>query len=623
MEKKKIIAVFKTHFDYGYTERKEEVLASYQGEKLDKALDICEKTQKDGEKLQYKWIMSAYLLMQIYHGVEGEKKERLTKLIENGQISCHALPFTMHSPLMDERFANEMFMWTDEYVQTFGKKFPIAAKLTDNTGYSSSIIEPMVKRGIKFLHIGKNGAWFAPKVPPLFWWEDLKGNRILVMYNMLYGSDVKPPRNWKYPVWLAFCHTNDNQGVQNANYIRDIKKQARGYEFETGTLDDFAEEILKCDLSDLPVVKGELADTWIYGAASYPDALSWLRRARTDFYALEEKANALGVDIEREKREFFANALVYTEHTFGVCVQKYFPTREYDKKKLSENRKTLENYKYAELSWEDEKDYARRAQSVVERLKEKLGDLEKQEKPALPFELTYDDKYLYVNIGGKKAKIYYEYRVLGVEKLNKFLSKTLTRYHWWAVSDMGKLWYPEISDKKFISPIEKVEKKGEEYEVTFRMNKESVKSYGNFKEVKFTIKQTEDGLSIRMEGKGKEAINLVEIGNFVVDLGCDGKKFTVEQIGQEVDVNTDLVPNTNQLYWAMDNFAKIDHIRLQSIDAPLVSFGKNGIAEYTGGVQKKKKASFYINLFNNHWGTNFPQWMEGDYSFEFVLSHQS
>lgn len=623
MEKKKIIAVFKTHFDYGYTERKADVLASYQGEKLDKALDICERTQKDGEKMQYKWIMSAYLLMQIYHGVEGEKKERLKKLIENGQISCHALPFTMHSPLMDERFANEMFMWTEEYVQTFGKKFPIAAKLTDNPGYSSSIIEPMVKRGIKFLHIGKNGAWFAPKVPPLFWWEDLKGNRILVMYNMLYGSDVKPPRSWKYPVWLAFCHTNDNQGVQNADYIRNIKKQARGYDFQTGTLDDFAEEILKCDLSDLPVVKGELADTWIYGAASYPDALSWVRRARTEFYALEEKAKTLGVDIQNEKREFFENALVYTEHTFGVCVQKYFPTREYDKKQLQKNRETLDNYKYAELSWEDEKDYARRSQAVVAKLKEKLGAIEKTEKPALPFDLKHDDKYLYVDIGGKRAKIYYEYRILGVEKLNQFMSKTLTRYHWWAVSDMGKLWYPEIPDKKYIAPIEKVEKKGEEYEVCFRINKESVKTYGNFKQVTMRLKKTEEGICIRMDGKGKDAINLVEIGNFVVDLGCDGKKFIVEQIGQEVDVNEDLVPNTNQLYWAMDRFAEVDNVRLQSLDAPLVSFGKNGIAEYTGGVQKKKKASFYINLFNNHWGTNFPQWFEGDYSFEFILSEKN
>ena len=187
---------------------------------------------------------------------------------------------------------------------------------------------------------------------------------------------------------------------------------------------------------------------------------------------------------------------------------------------------------------------------------------------------------------------------------------------------MGKLWYPEIPDKKYIAPIEKVEKRGNEYVVSFRMNKESVKSYGNFRQVKFTLKMTEEGLKIRMDGKGKEATNLVEIANFVVDFGCNGEKFTVEQIGQAVDVNTDIVRNGNQLYWAMDNYAQIDNIRLQSLDAPLVSFGKNGIAEYTGGLQKKKKASFYINLFNNHWGTNFPQWMEGDYSFEFILSEQ-
>lgn len=624
MEKKKIIAVFKTHFDYGYTERKAEVLASYCGEKLDKALDVCEKTQADGEKLRYKWVMSAYLLMQIYKNVEGEKKERLKKLIENDQISCHALPFTVHSPLLDEKLADRMFLWTDEYVRTFGKKFPIAAKLTDNPGYSSGIIEPMVKRGVKFLHIGKNGAWFAPDVPPLFWWEDLKGNRILTMYNMLYGSDLHPPKNWKYPVWLAFCHTNDNQGAQGADYVRQIKRQVRkGYDFETGTLDDFAAELLKCDLSDLPVVRGELSDTWIYGASSYPDALSWFRRAKSEFYKLEERAEGLGVDIAAESEEFYENALVYTEHTFGVCVQKYFPTREYDKRIFNENRKTLPNYQYAEASWEDERDYARRALEACEKVRKKLGDEKKEEKTSLPFELLSDGKYLYVDIGGKTAKLYYEYRILGVEKLNRFLSKTLTRYHWWAVSDMGKLWYPEIPDRKFVAPIEKVERKGNVYEVTFKTNRESVRSYGNFKELKFTLKKTEDGIDIRMDGKGKDAINLVEIGNFVVDLGGEGKKFVVEQIGQAVDVNVDLVRNANQLYWAMDSYAQIDDIRLQSLDAPVVSFGKNGIAEYTGGLQRKKKASFYVNLFNNHWGTNFPQWMEGDYSFEFILSERT
>ena len=34
---------------------------------------------------------------------------------------------------------------------------------------------------------------------------------------------------------------------------------------------------------------------------------------------------------------------------------------------------------------------------------------------------------------------------------------------------------------------------------------------------------------------------------------------------------------------------------------------------------KKKKAAFVVNFFNNHWGTNFPQWIEGDYSFEMKL----
>ena len=56
-------------------------------------------------------------------------------------------------------------------------------------------------------------------------------------------------------------------------------------------MDDFAREIYKCDLSSVPVIKGELSDPWIYGAGSYPEAVSVFRRSREEFYALEKVAS--------------------------------------------------------------------------------------------------------------------------------------------------------------------------------------------------------------------------------------------------------------------------------------------------------------------------------------------
>jgi hypothetical protein len=60
-------------------------------------------------------------------------------------------------------------------------------------------------------------------------------------------------------------------------------------ELVIGSLDDFAKEILKCDLSNIPVIRGELGDTWIHGASTYPKELGIYRRIRSEFYNIVDE----------------------------------------------------------------------------------------------------------------------------------------------------------------------------------------------------------------------------------------------------------------------------------------------------------------------------------------------
>ena len=69
----------------------------------------------------------------------------------------------------------------------------------------------------------------------------------------------------------------------------------------------------------------------------------------------------------------------------------------------------------------------------------------------------------------------------------------------------------------------------------------------------------------------------------------------------------------------MNDYARIGNMKLYSVDAPLVSFGRNAVCRYNAGRPRKKTPAFVVNLFNNHWGPNFPQWIEGDLSYEFFL----
>jgi hypothetical protein len=60
-------------------------------------------------------------------------------------------------------------------------------------------------------------------------------------------------------------------------------------------------------------------------------------------------------------------------------------------------------------------------------------------------------------------------------------------------------------------------------------------------------------------------------------------------------------------------------VTMVPVDAPLVAFGDivrgNWPAEF-----KPKSSAVFSWLMNNYWGTNFPAWQGGDYTFRYVLT---
>jgi hypothetical protein len=91
---KKVILVFKTHFDIGFTDLAENVIKSYTGSMLDNLLAVCDGT-KDLGRLRYIWTVPAWPL-KVMTERSGDKKKRLDELIRNGQVVWHALPFSSH-----------------------------------------------------------------------------------------------------------------------------------------------------------------------------------------------------------------------------------------------------------------------------------------------------------------------------------------------------------------------------------------------------------------------------------------------------------------------------------------------------------------------------------------------
>ncbi|MDO4306178.1 MAG: DUF5054 domain-containing protein [Eubacteriales bacterium] len=363
---KKIILVFKTHFDIGFTDLASNVIRQYSTTMLSQVLDTCRATEDMG-KLKYVWTMPAWPLKVVTEQCSGELKGELEHYIRNGQIAWHALPFTSHTDFCGEEEYLESLRYGKWLSEKYEKPYPIAAKMTDVPGHGMMLPEILCASGIRFLHLGCNAFATPPEVPDLFFWQAKSGRRLLTMYcRGGYGSGLEPPAGWEFPVWMALIHTHDNCGPQSAEFIRELVEEAKELypeaEIVCGTMDDFVRELEKCGLSRVPVVDADLADTWIHGVGAYPGACQSIRSVRHESTRMQKYYAQLGKKLlpaqEEALNKYYENMHLFGEHTWGADVKTWLgPERVYRKKDFLKAKKQ-DNYQFMEKSWEEQRERA-------------------------------------------------------------------------------------------------------------------------------------------------------------------------------------------------------------------------------------------------------------------------
>ena len=383
----KIILVFKTHFDIGFTDLASNVIDQYAGSMLEQVIETCKGTQKLGKR-NFVWTMPAWPLWHIVNHSEPKLKKELDELIENGQVVWHALPFTSHTDFATPGEYLRGFTYSRLLAERYHKPFPIAAKMTDVPGHSVMLPDLLSQAGIRFLHLGCNEFATPPEVPELFYWQAPGGRRVLTMYSRGgYGSGLIPPKSWKYPVWMALMHTTDNSGPQSADAIehmvKEIQKTYPDAEIVCGTMDDFYRELETCDLSDVPVLQKDMADTWIHGVGAYPKEVGVLRKDRKMAETMEAIwANLLLTDtpLDAKKEEeisklwdaYYHQITMFEEHTWGADVKTYMgPNRVYKKEEFQE-AKDSDTYRFMEQSWEEQKERVRESHKATGNLRAEL-----------------------------------------------------------------------------------------------------------------------------------------------------------------------------------------------------------------------------------------------------------
>ncbi len=331
--------VVKSHFDLGFTDLAENVFERYRTEMMDNALGVMAANRLLPAEQRFVWTVPGWPLWAQMLGPKQtpERRAKIEQAVREGALAPHALAFTTHTESLEPEEIVRGMGYAAQIARKYGRPLPVAAKMTDVPSHSWVMPTILRHAGIKFLHIGVNPASQYPRVPQLFWWQGADGSKVLCGYTIDYGSSLLPPADWPCRNYLSMIMAGDNHGPPKPEDVEKWRKEYEtkmpGVKVHFGTLDDFANAVL-AEKPQLPVVRGDMPDTWIHGLMSMPQATIAARNARpleSSLETFDSHVKAWGIttgDVTAPLEKAFEQSLLYGEHTWGMNAE-YGPRRLY------------------------------------------------------------------------------------------------------------------------------------------------------------------------------------------------------------------------------------------------------------------------------------------------------
>lgn len=633
-EVSKVYVVFKTHLDVGFTDLSSVVTQRYVSEFIPKALDLSEKLDAEKAKEKYVWTTGAWLIWKYLHTASPQEVERLEAAIRRGDIVWNAVPYTVESESMNLDMFETGLLLSQKLDKKYGKK-TIAAKMTDVPGHTRSIVAPMSRAGIRFLHIGVNPASPIPTVPEFCRWRDTDGSELILVYQQDYGSENLLPGG---KVAISVNFTGDNHGPHPYEKVKaiyaDLHKRYPNAQLIASSFNEIAEELLAMQ-DKLPVVTSEIGDSWIYGYGSAPVRMAKFR-ALSELYSnwVREKR----IDKNSDEALNFAVELgLIAEHTQGFDVKTHL--RNWDKydMDLFLPARTTEPFQKIERSWNELDQYVYTAIDYLplplqQEALAKMKEIDNPERPVFTAKARLVSEVPWKTTLLKDNKLKVDglfYQMYDSKDYSRYLDNYLRAPLGWAFDDIGKT---GLDQSKAVSvslqaqvvrqEVQKVRKGTHTFSELVFPKQAGVdervypeKMYVSSLEYK-TGKKSEIELTLFH----KPAVRLPEAYwlSFNTD---DIVSIVAEKVGERVDL-LDVVEKGNRQMHGIDHYVDLittaGTIRIGSEAAFLVNVGEAKGINYSLNYPDKQ-GGIHFNLSNNLWGTNFRMWNEGSLTYRFTI----
>ncbi len=657
---KRVLVMFKCHFDAGFVDTQYNVVHKRYFEKFFPEAIETARAANAGGKRRYVWTTGSWLLFEYLEQAQAPERKTMEDAIARGDIAWHALPFTWQTEMLSPSMIEGSLALSQSLDRRFGT-VTTGAKMTDVPGHTRGIIAPLAKHGVTFLEIGVNGGSTPAVLPPIFLWKDPSGASLSMMYHHEYGALTVVPDS---DLALVTEVRGDNSGPHKPEEIdrihADLAARFPNAEIVAANLSEMANALVPYR-DKLPVVTQETGDTWIYGCASDPLKVARYReisRLRETWIA--KGALQVGNDTDLQ---LLRHVLLAPEHTWGTDTKTWL---DYDNLIPSDLAGKLDtkNYKVVEFSWiEKRQDLLDGIATLPEALREEaqnaiLSYLPREDgfagqpvphAPGEPIETAHFVLVIDPHSGAltrlhnkvtghewateSNPIALLTYQTLSQEDYTRYRASYVISNADWAQKDFGKPnierfgarreeWQPTNTGVGIwrVSHAHKIA-----IDLQFADAKAAESGRAAFPRVlsvDLLVPDNEPVIHLSLTWRGKPATRMPEALWLTFNpIAEDVKGWKLDKSGEWISP-FDVVASGNRHMHALQQGFKYESgghaFEVDTLDAPVVALGERDPILFSNDQPDLTKG-LHSCLFNNCWGTNYIMWYGEDLRARYVI----